>query len=131
MLAFTAAFIRTHREREEAYTRSLEQEALQLRADETEFLRELSELRLLMAQSWYQCSCHSKTVPAGWRKYLSASDEEVFDINIRITNTKEKRRQIQASKPSSQSQHNRAISLKQSPVSPYRTLYVVVVYYSR
>ncbi|KAF3040395.1 hypothetical protein E8E11_007468 [Didymella keratinophila] len=49
----------------------------------------------------------------------SAGHKEIFDVNIRITNTKEKRRQIRVFKPSTHAQHDLAASLKQSPPSPY------------
>lgn len=62
---------------------------------------------------------------------MSASDEEVFDLNIRITNTKERKRQIQVFRPSPHAQHDLANSSKQSSLSPYRTLHVAVVCHSR
>lgn len=58
---------------------------------------------------------------------LSASEGEVFDLNIRITDTKKRRRQIQVSKPSFNDQHDPPTGLKQASPSQYCTLHLVVI----
>jgi hypothetical protein len=132
MLALTAAYIRTHRERKEAYTRSLEQEVVRLRANEANFLRELTELRALMVYHGIEVpKTQGHLQPSNGSASLFTSGEDVFELNIRLTNTREKRRQIQVVKPSSHTQHNLVASSKQSSLSPYRTHHAVVFCHSR
>jgi beta-xylosidase len=96
---------RTHRERKEAYTKSLEQEVIQLRANEAKIMQEtrklyaeLTALKNLMASNGIQAPTSFKNDIAPTTEYPS----EEFDLSIQITNTKQKRRQIQIYKHSDQ-----------------------------
>lgn len=93
---------RTHRERKEAYTKSLEQEVIQLRANEARILQEtrtlyaeLMAFKKLMTQHGVQLpATHGQAQHKSASTSISASDEEMFNLSIQFTSTKQKRRQI-------------------------------------
>lgn len=139
ILVLTAACVRTHRERKEAYTKYLEQEVVQLRANEARILGEMRRIYEELAEVKNLINLHGIKVPAthgqsqlnaGFAS-LPASDREIFDLNIRITNTKQKRRQIQVFKPSFHDQHDPVTGFNQTSPSQYRTLHAILVRHSR
>jgi hypothetical protein len=100
-------FIRTHRERKEAYTKSLEQEVIQLRANEAKILQEtrdlyteLTALKKLMAQHGIQMPITHTQGQHESALSSASSSEEVFNLSIQVTSTKQKRRQIRVYKQS-------------------------------
>lgn len=120
------------------YTRSLEQEVLRLRANETKILEEtrriyaeLNDLKKLIAQQGIEVTATRENPQTVNGIPVSASHEDVLDVNIRITNTKQRRRQIQVFKQSPHSQADPTTSVNQSSLSSYRTLHVVVVCHCR
>ncbi|EAT79551.1 hypothetical protein HBI56_053580 [Parastagonospora nodorum] len=90
---------KTHRERKEAYTKSLEQEVIQLRANEAKIIQETRRLYAeLTALKNYMASNGIQVPPSLTQDVVSTSaspSDDVFDLSIRTTNTKQKRRQIQ------------------------------------
>jgi hypothetical protein len=106
-LHLIGGYNRTHRERKEAYTKSLEQEVIQLRANEAKILQETRKLYTELTAMKQLMASHGIQVPASFAQNYdigptsaSSTEEEVFDLSIRITNTKQKRRQICVYKPS-------------------------------
>jgi hypothetical protein len=120
------------------YTRSLEQEVLRLRANETKILgetrrlyAELNDLKKLVVQHGIELTATRENPQVKNGIPMSASHEDVLDVNIRITNTKHRRRQIQVFRPSRHPQDDPAISVNHSSLSPHRKLHVIVVYHYR
>ena len=120
------------------YTRSLEQEVLRLRANETKILEEtrkvyaeLNDLKKLVAQHGIEVTATRENQQVENGISVSTSHENVLDVNIRISNTKQRRRQIQVFKRSPHPQADPATSVNQYSLSSYRTLHVVLVYHWR
>ncbi|KAF3006080.1 hypothetical protein E8E13_011057 [Curvularia kusanoi] len=117
-------------ERKEAYTRSLEQEVLQLRANEAISLKEthkvyaeLTKLRKLMAQHGIEITTSpGQSKPSeGVGASSPGSDEEFLDLDVRLTNAKLRGHQIQVFKPSHHAQHDQATASTSLSPSPYPT----------
>jgi hypothetical protein len=91
---------RTHRERKEAYTKSLENQVVQLRANEARILEEskwlyseVTALRQIVAEHGMQVP--STIVPSQPGVAVDfRSQGDAFDLSIRFTDSKHKQRQI-------------------------------------
>jgi hypothetical protein len=100
---------RTHRERKEAYTKSLELEVVQLRANEAKILQEtkrlyteLTALKRLLAENGIQVPPIFDQGQPGLAVSVDVrSHEETFDLSIQVTNSKQKQRRIQLQNPQS------------------------------
>jgi hypothetical protein len=91
---------RTHRERKEAYTKSLENQVVQLRANEAMILQEskwlyseITALRQIIAD--HDMQLPSSIVPSQPGVAVNLrSQGDAFDLSIRFTDSKHKQRQI-------------------------------------
>jgi hypothetical protein len=102
----TVSCTRTHRERKEAYTKSLEREVVQLRANEAQILQETRRLYAEITTMKRVMAAHGIEVPTiepnatdqnqpGVAVSLDVTNpNEVFDLSIRVTNNKQKHRHI-------------------------------------
>jgi hypothetical protein len=102
----TVSCTRTHRERKEAYTKSLEREVVQLRANEAQILQETRRLYAEITTMKRVMAAHGIEVPTiepnatdqnqpGVAVSLDVtSPNEAFDLSIRVSNNKQKHRHI-------------------------------------
>jgi hypothetical protein len=93
-------FRRTHRERKEAYTKSLENQVIQLRANEAKILQEskwlhfeVIALRQIIADNGMHVPFHTVQSQPGLAVDFR-SQGDAFDLSIRFTDSKRKSRQI-------------------------------------
>jgi hypothetical protein len=103
---------RTHRERKEAYTKSLENQVIALRANEARIIQEtrwlyseVTALRQIVADHSIQApSTTISNQPGVAVDFRSQGD--AFDLSIRFTDSKQKQRQICVEKLPSSDHHN-------------------------
>ncbi|KAH7381419.1 hypothetical protein DE146DRAFT_670553 [Phaeosphaeria sp. MPI-PUGE-AT-0046c] len=97
---------KTHRERKEAYTKSLETEVVQLRANEAKILQETKRLYTELTALKKIMTDHGLQVPDLSHLLVSppgSGAEETFDFNLQISKGKNKQRQIRVGQsPSAQ-----------------------------
>ncbi|OAK96584.1 hypothetical protein IQ06DRAFT_44788 [Phaeosphaeriaceae sp. SRC1lsM3a] len=113
---------KTHRERKEAYTKALETEVVQLRANEAKIIQETKRLYAELTTLKKIMVDHGLQVPDLSQILVSppaTGVEEAFDFNMHISKGKNKQRQIRVWKSPDAQNHGQDAQTNTSYSSPF------------